>query len=108
MMAVLAEFERDQISERTKTALAFKKSKGQRVGTLPFGFDLAEDGETLLRNPKEQKAISLILKLSKEGFSLRKIKGNLERQGIDTKQGKTWSPKVIRSIILENTVRRAA
>ncbi|MEE9311133.1 MAG: recombinase family protein [Planctomycetota bacterium] len=32
MLAVLSEFERDQISERTKAALAHKKSLGQRVG----------------------------------------------------------------------------
>ena len=28
MMAVLAEFERDQVSERTATAMAHKKAKG--------------------------------------------------------------------------------
>ena len=49
MMAVLAEFERDQISERTSTAMAHKKSKGERVGTVPFGFVLLEDGRTLVR-----------------------------------------------------------
>jgi DNA invertase Pin-like site-specific DNA recombinase len=30
MMAVLAEFERDQVSERTATAMAHKKAKGER------------------------------------------------------------------------------
>lgn len=38
MLAVMAEFERDQVSERT--SMPHKKSKGQRVGTVPFGFDL--------------------------------------------------------------------
>lgn len=41
MLAVLAEFERDQISERVSTVVAHKRSKGERVGQVPFGYDLA-------------------------------------------------------------------
>jgi DNA invertase Pin-like site-specific DNA recombinase len=104
MMAVLAEFERDQISERTKTALAFKKSQSKRVGTVPFGHDLAPDGETLVKNPAEQEAICLILELRKNGLSLRKIKAELEAHGFKTKQARTWSPKVVRSILTANEI----
>ena len=101
MMAVLAEFERDQISERTKTALAFKKGQHKRVGTVPFGYDLGQDGETLTKNQLEQKAIGLIMKLKDEKLSLRKIKVQLEQAGVKTKQAKKWSPKVIWTIIRE-------
>jgi len=38
LLAVLAEFERDQISERTKSAMAYKKANGEKVGPTPFGF----------------------------------------------------------------------
>ena len=41
MLAVLAEFERDLISERTRAAMATKRANGQRVGAVPFGCDLA-------------------------------------------------------------------
>ncbi len=108
MMAVLAEFERDQISERTKTALAYKKGQGQRVGTVPFGFDLAQDGKGLLSNSLEQKAIAYMLKLKAEGRTLRAIKAELENKGILSKNSKNWSPKVIRGIIRENLSRKAA
>ncbi|MBL8251978.1 MAG: recombinase family protein, partial [Candidatus Competibacter sp.] len=40
MMAVLAEFERDQISERTASAMQFKKAKGERFGSVPCGYFL--------------------------------------------------------------------
>jgi DNA invertase Pin-like site-specific DNA recombinase len=43
MPAVPAEFERDQVSERTRFALAHKKAKGERTGGVPYGFRLAED-----------------------------------------------------------------
>jgi Resolvase, N terminal domain len=37
-LAVLAEFERDQVSERTRFAMAHKKGNGERVGSVPYGF----------------------------------------------------------------------
>jgi site-specific DNA recombinase len=38
MLAVLAEFERDQISERTTMAMAHKRSQGHRIsGQVPYG-----------------------------------------------------------------------
>lgn len=47
MLAVLAEFERDLVSERTTAALAHKAGKGERIGEVPFGWTLAADGVTL-------------------------------------------------------------
>src|ERR687885_11158 len=60
MLAVLAEFERDLIVERTRGALAHKRSKSERVGQVPYGHDLAADGRTLLPNPAEQAALAEI------------------------------------------------
>jgi len=48
MLAVLAEFERDQISERTTMAMAHKRSQGQRISRhIPYGMQLATDGTHL-------------------------------------------------------------
>lgn len=99
MLAVLAEFERDQVSERTRAAMRHMKSKGRRVGAIPFGFDLAEDGERLLPNGLELEAVALIRLLKAEGLSLRKIGQELARRGIPAKHGGTWTPKVIRGIL---------
>ena len=82
MMAVLAEFERDQVSERTCSAMAHKKSQGQRVGTVPFGYDLAADGITLVENADQLKAIELIHSLKEKGYSLRAIAEALDAAGI--------------------------
>src|SRR3954465_7317622 len=38
LLAVLAEFERDLVAERTRTALAHKRSKSERIGQVPYGF----------------------------------------------------------------------
>lgn len=87
MVAVLAEFERNQISERTKAAMSHMRSKGKFTGSVPFGFDLHDDGETLVRNEQESEAIEFIGRLHEQGLSLRDIARRLESQNIRTKSG---------------------
>ena len=100
MMAVLAEFERDQVSERTCSAMAHKKAQGQRVGTVPFGYDLAADGITLVENENETRIIELINSLRTKGYTLQAIATELEAAGVTTKKGLAkWSPKTIRAIL---------
>ncbi len=99
MLAVLAEFERDLVSERTATAMAHLRSQGRRIsGAIPFGFDL--DGDRLVPNPAEQETLSLIRQLREEGRSLRAIAAELEARGIATKSGgTTWAPKVLAGLL---------
>jgi site-specific DNA recombinase len=100
MMAVLAEFERDQVSERTCSAMAHKKSQGQRVGTVPFGYDLSADGITLVENADQLKAIELIHSLKDSGYSLRAIAEALDAAGIVTANGKgSWKHTTVKSIL---------
>jgi DNA invertase Pin-like site-specific DNA recombinase len=99
MLAVLAEFERDQISERTSTAMKFKAAQGQRVGKVPFGFDLAGDAVTLVPNAIEQESIAIIHELRKEGKTLRAIAAALNQRQIPTKEGKPWTHSTIQRIL---------
>ena len=102
VLAVLAQFESDQTSERVTEAMAYAKSQNKRVGSIPYGFRLSEDGNTLIPEPTEQANIRLILDLREAGLSLRAIASELQARGIKTKQGKAqWSPKVLASVIRE-------
>ena len=99
LLAVMAEFERDQISERTCAAMQHMKNTGKRVGTIPFGFDCL-DGENLTPNAAEQVVIETIRGLKESGETLRAIAAELERRGMKTKTGGAkWSPKVIAGIL---------
>lgn len=99
MLAVMAEFEKDQISERTKMALAHKKSKGERTGTIPFGYDLGSNG-LLVDNATEQRAIEVIRELRSRGYSYRSIAEEVEQRGILTKNGKAkWTHSAVKSIL---------
>jgi DNA invertase Pin-like site-specific DNA recombinase len=87
MLAVLAEFERDLVSERTVAALAHMRSQGKRISRTPFGFDLGTDGTTLVENSSEQVVIDDILKMRARGLSFPKIARSLTERGIPTKRG---------------------
>ncbi len=100
MLAVLSEFERDQVSERTKAALQHKKANGEKTGgNVPFGYDVTSDG-LLVINENEQKAIRLMLRLKRKGHSLRAICRELEIEGHRTKTGRfSWNHKTVGSIL---------
>ena len=100
MLAVLAEFERDQLSERTKMAMGWMKTQNQRVGTVPYGFDLQADGVSLVRNEAEQKVLGLVAELRSAGWSLRRIANELTARGIPTKEGgKRWSHTTVQRLV---------
>jgi DNA invertase Pin-like site-specific DNA recombinase len=100
MLAVLSEFERDLVSERTRTALTYKRSTGHKTGgTVPFGYT-ADDHGRLIEHDGEQAAIREIKSLKAKGYTLRAIAVELQRQGITTKTGgAVWAAKVVRGIL---------
>jgi site-specific DNA recombinase len=100
MLATLAEFERDQIAERTTNALAHKKANSERVGTVPFGYDLADDGIKLTPNARELEAVNLMQELRDSGLSYRRIASELEARNIPTKKGSTrWTHTAVKSVL---------
>ena len=99
MLAVLAEFERDQISERTTTAMQFKKAQGERVGAIPYGHDLADDGVRLLDNAEEQAVIQQARELKAGGVSLRKIAIELQRRGFVSRAGTMFQPAQVQRML---------
>jgi DNA invertase Pin-like site-specific DNA recombinase len=99
LAAALAEMERRLVGERTKAALAHKRSKSEKTGgDIPFGYDLAHG--LLAKNDEEQRVIRVIRRLHKQGLSLRRICSELEREGYKTKRGNAvWHPETIAHII---------
>jgi DNA invertase Pin-like site-specific DNA recombinase len=100
ILAVLSEFERDLVSERTRTALAHKRENGYKTGGAhaPFGFEVDSEGR-LVKNSKEQRIIKTIFRMRDKGLSFREIGAVLEKRGIPTKTGATWNPKTVKCIV---------
>ena len=99
MLAVLSEFERDQISDRTCFALAHKRANGEKTGgDVPFGYRVRAG--KLYRNAEEQGAIRRIVELAGKGLSLRDICRDLEAAGVARKRGSlSWHPVTVQRVI---------
>jgi site-specific DNA recombinase len=72
MIGVFAQLERDTIAERTRDTLYNKKTNGEWVGRIPFGFRLNDNG-FLEKEPEQQKIITRIKRYHRSGKSIRTI-----------------------------------
>ena len=99
LLAVMNEFERDQISERTKSAMQHKKSKSERVGTVNYGFSLADDGVTLVEDEDEMLVIAAIHEYREGGLSLRQIVERVNDKGYKSRTGKPFQLTQIARIV---------
>jgi DNA invertase Pin-like site-specific DNA recombinase len=81
IMAAVSQWEREAIGERTRDALQHKRSQGQRVGNIAFGFRLASDAQHLEPDPTEQGVLLEILRQRHEGATLRGIAAKLNNRG---------------------------
>lgn len=97
MLAVLSDFERDQIGERTKMALAHKKAKGEVYAPVPFGFDAIEG--RLVEVKRESRIVAEIMRQRAAGVSMNEIASTLNAQGIQGKRGGKWFASTVRYVI---------
>jgi DNA invertase Pin-like site-specific DNA recombinase len=108
-----AEYERLIIKSRTFAALAAKRKRGQRTGSIPMGLMLFDDGArsktdrplALVPCPEDLDVVELILELAALGLSLRKIAAELTARGIPGKRGITkrstglWSHSSVSKVL---------
>jgi site-specific DNA recombinase len=101
MLAVLAEFERNLVGERTATVLQNKKANRQvYTNRTPYGFK-AVNGR-LEQVKQEVKVVAEIQQARAKGKTLQAIADNLNSRGIPTKTNKQWQPATIH-LLLQRT-----
>lgn len=93
----ISQMERDLISERTKEALQWKKKNGEDLGTPPWGFQMND--KRLEKKEDELEIVGEIKKLRRKRLTFRAIARQLNEQGIPSKQGKSWHPGTVHSIL---------
>lgn len=104
MHAVMAEWERDQISARTSAALAAAKARGVVLGKA--GYDNLKPN--IEKRQADANAFSEKLRGQIEGFKLRKLTqrrmvDELNQLKIETSKGSVWS-----LVQLQRTIKRLA
>ena len=97
---MLAQFEREIIAERTRSAMQHKRSTGQVYGHTPYGY--SRDGNTLIPEPEEQAVLQALRALSRGGYSLHALARWLNENKISTKQGGAWYAATVRHLLLRD------
>lgn len=94
-----SEYERLIIGTRTKVALKAKSDKGQRVGHIPFGKKLANDGIHLESSHHETQILSIMSKLRARNISIRTIAEKMNSKGKFNRGGALWNHASVHRIL---------
>ena len=103
IMAAVSQWEREAIGERTRDALWHKRTSGERVGNIRFGFRLSPDGKHVEPDPGEQGVLTEIRHLRQSGHTLRGIAAALNRQSLRTRRGSAWRLEHVARIMKQAT-----
>lgn len=94
-----AAYERACIKARTAAALAVKKGRNERIGTLPYGQQLAEDGLHLVAEDAERATIEAARALHAQGLSVRAVASELASRGVVGRTGRPLSHTQIHRLV---------
>jgi DNA invertase Pin-like site-specific DNA recombinase len=106
----VAQLERGFIRSRTKAALEVKRERGERIGTIPYGWELKRDGAhhttsqgvrtcseacagclRIVESPRERATIARARELQARGLTLRGIASFLDLEGFKTRKGTAFT-----------------
>jgi site-specific DNA recombinase len=67
-----------------------KKAHGERVGTIPYGYQVGANSAHLEGNQQEQAVLATVRELRKSGYTTRQIADALNSQGFATRRSGAW------------------
>lgn len=97
VLAAMAEFERDQLAERTRQAMQHMKAQGRVVGAIPHGYQ--RDGERVVPQAQEQRILAMVRELRGQGLSLRAIGDELTARGAFNRAGRPYRAESVRAML---------
>lgn len=107
ILAMVAQKEREMISQRTKDALAAAKARGVKLGgdrgnlasVSAQGRTASQSARTNKANARAKDLASIIKGEMSKGQSLRSIATTLDGMGIKTARGSTWTAAAVQRVI---------
>ena len=85
--------------ELTRSAMQRKKARGECIGSVPYGYRLAENGKSLIPDDAERAAIQQARELRKSGLSLREVAAGLYCQGVRARNGQLYQAEQVRQML---------
>ena len=99
IMTAVSQWEREAIGERTRDAMQHKRSNGERVGNIAYGFRLGAKRGQLEPDPQEQAVLSMIRDLRARRCTLRGIAAELNARGLRTRRASAWRLEHVARIV---------
>jgi DNA invertase Pin-like site-specific DNA recombinase len=96
-MANVAELEAGLISERTKAALAAAKRRGVKLGR--HGAQVLAPRYRKEAKQRAEELRPVITELQRQGLSLAKIAGELNKRKVPTPRGGRWDHSSVRNVM---------
>ncbi|GJQ29971.1 MAG: hypothetical protein HBSAPP03_18550 [Phycisphaerae bacterium] len=89
VLAALAQFEADQIAERTSLALRYKRQQGKRwCRDCPYGFKWRAG--RMHEDVQEQRTLGIMHSLRRRGLPFREMAKRLEARGVKNRDGRPF------------------
>ncbi len=98
LVDAFAQYERAMIAARTKAALKAKRARGERAGTVPYGFTSDAAGR-LSPCVAERAVIAQVHALRAAGVTLRGIVAELARAGVVGRTGNVLAMAQVQNIL---------
>jgi hypothetical protein len=71
----------------------------QKVEEIPYGLQVSNDCLNLVENPAERQIIILALDMIVEDCPLSRVAEELNRRGLRTREGETWTPGALFTLL---------
>lgn len=113
LLIAVADFERKQISERTKVMMQQRKEEGYVVSRPPYGYRVDKDTKKLIPEDEEQRVINLIAGWIYENPQVRDseitrlLQERYDRGEISMRKAKKVHQTTVSNIIKRNNIREA-
>ena len=95
----LAQMEREQIAERTRSAMAYKRQMRQPTSHPPLRFKANGSKQRMVAVPEELAVVRRVLKTWRLGGSYGRIATEMNCEGVPTKRGARWYASTVRAIV---------
>lgn len=95
----VARFEKAMIRARIKAALDVKRRRGERTGATPYGKQVADDGKTLVEDPKECATQRELQALRASGLTVREVLSHATTMGLLNRVGKPFTLAALHKLI---------
>jgi DNA invertase Pin-like site-specific DNA recombinase len=104
-IAAQAEYTSRVYSQRAKEAIERRRARGDWLGQAQYGFTLGKVDGVVVQVPNPDQPVDQVLAVYKAQRNVYAAVKELNRLGIPTRYGKTWSDSALRKVLEQHGVR---